>query len=166
GASFTQGMIPSIPIGGSISLEGFLLPILLLVMIIATVVVMVVVVVAVGGVPSILKLSFMVIGVFLGLKFLLGLLVLAIVAACTSRAVAILIHDCFRDELDNVVGEEDGVWICFLGGNNSSGTKKYQGSNSSDGGNTGDGVKIVGGVIGSYSGIGGLLATALYACIL
>ncbi|GJZ73345.1 hypothetical protein Tco_0637491 [Tanacetum coccineum] len=55
-------MIPSIPIGGSISPEGFLLPILLLVMIIATVVVTVVVVVAIGGVPSILKRSFMVIG--------------------------------------------------------------------------------------------------------
>ncbi|GKB98845.1 hypothetical protein Tco_0984982 [Tanacetum coccineum] len=55
-------MIPSIPIGGSISPEGFLLPILLMVMIIAMVVVMVVVVVSVGGVPSILKLSFMVIG--------------------------------------------------------------------------------------------------------
>nr|GEW89249.1 hypothetical protein [Tanacetum cinerariifolium] len=33
------------------------------------------------------------------------------------------------------------------GGYNSSGTKKYRGSNSSDGGNTGDGVKITGGVI-------------------
>ncbi|GJX31156.1 hypothetical protein Tco_0241011 [Tanacetum coccineum] len=33
--------------------------------------------------------------------------------------------------------------------NDSSGTKKYQGPNSSDGGNTGDGVKIAGGVIGS-----------------
>ncbi|GKB00654.1 hypothetical protein Tco_0828647 [Tanacetum coccineum] len=31
----------------------------------------------------------------------------------------------------------------------SSGTKKYRGSNSSDGGNTGDGVKIAGRVIGS-----------------
>ncbi|GJY58886.1 hypothetical protein Tco_0458778, partial [Tanacetum coccineum] len=56
---------------------------------------------------------------------------------------------CFRDELDNVVEEEDGEWIYFLGGNNSSGTKKYRGSNSNDGGNTGDGVKITGGVIGS-----------------
>ncbi|GJW20627.1 putative reverse transcriptase domain-containing protein [Tanacetum coccineum] len=82
GASFTQGTIPRIPIGGSISPEGFLLPILLLVMIIATVVVTIVVVVAVGGVPSILKLSFMVIGVFLGPK--LGLL------ACASRVVATL----------------------------------------------------------------------------
>ncbi|GJV46563.1 hypothetical protein Tco_1431099 [Tanacetum coccineum] len=57
------------------------------------------------------------------------------------------IQACFRDELDIVVEEEDGGWICFLGGNNSSGTKKYQGSNSSDGGNTGDGVKIASGVI-------------------
>ncbi|GJS28519.1 RNA-directed DNA polymerase, eukaryota, reverse transcriptase zinc-binding domain protein [Tanacetum coccineum] len=60
---------------------------------------------------------------------------------------------CFQDELDNVVEEEDGEWICFLGSNNSSGTKKYQGSNSSDGGNTGDGVKIAGGVIGCGDGI-------------
>ncbi|GKF45617.1 hypothetical protein Tco_0135419, partial [Tanacetum coccineum] len=51
--------------------------------------------------------------------------------------------------LDNVVEEEDGEHICFLGGNSSSGTKKYQGSNSNDGGNIGDEVKIAGGVIGS-----------------
>ncbi|GJZ07816.1 hypothetical protein Tco_0542099 [Tanacetum coccineum] len=52
-------------------------------------------------------------------------------------------------EINNVVEEEDGEWICFLGGNSSSGTKKYRGSNSNEGGNTGDGVKIVGEVIGS-----------------
>ncbi|GKF36252.1 hypothetical protein Tco_0113010, partial [Tanacetum coccineum] len=51
--------------------------------------------------------------------------------------------------IDNVVEEEDEEQICFLSGNSSSGTKKYQGSNSSDGGNIGDGVKIAGGVIGS-----------------
>ncbi|GJR28928.1 hypothetical protein Tco_1105160 [Tanacetum coccineum] len=39
--------------------------------------------------------------------------------------------------------------FALLGGNSSSGTKKYRGSNSSDGCNTGDGVKIAGGVIGS-----------------
>nr|GEV56746.1 hypothetical protein [Tanacetum cinerariifolium] len=61
---------------------------------------------------------------------------------------------CFRDELDNVVEEEDGGWIFFLGGNNSLGTKKYQGSNSGDGGNIGDGVKITGRVIGFGGGIG------------
>ncbi|GKB78242.1 hypothetical protein Tco_0945137 [Tanacetum coccineum] len=55
---------------------------------------------------------------------------------------------------DNVVEEEDGEWIRFLGGNNYLGTKNYEGSNSSDGGNTGDEVKIVGGVIGSGDGIG------------
>ncbi|GKB00652.1 reverse transcriptase domain-containing protein [Tanacetum coccineum] len=44
---------------------------------------------------------------------------------------------------------KQGNKIRFLGGNSSSGTKKYRGSNSSDGGNTGDGVKIAGEVIGS-----------------
>ncbi|GJR59346.1 hypothetical protein Tco_1501508, partial [Tanacetum coccineum] len=53
------------------------------------------------------------------------------------------------DELDNVVEEEDGEWIRFLGGNSFSRIKKYRGSNSSDGGNTRDGVKIASGVIGS-----------------
>ncbi|GKA48160.1 retrovirus-related pol polyprotein from transposon TNT 1-94 [Tanacetum coccineum] len=48
-----------------------------------------------------------------------------------------------------LVEEEDGERICFLGGNSSSGIKKYRGSNSSDGGNIRDGVKIAGGVIGS-----------------
>ncbi|GJV51172.1 hypothetical protein Tco_1446913 [Tanacetum coccineum] len=57
-----------------------------------------------------------------------------------------------------VVEEEDGEWICFLGGNSSSGIKKYRGSNSSDGGNIGDGVKIAGEVIGSGDEIGSLRA--------
>ncbi|GJR83896.1 hypothetical protein Tco_0154681 [Tanacetum coccineum] len=55
-----------------------------------------------------------------------------------------------RDGLDKrLVEEEDGEQIRFLGGNSSSGTKKYRGSNSNDGGNIGDGVKIAGEVIGS-----------------
>ncbi|GJZ78891.1 hypothetical protein Tco_0643728 [Tanacetum coccineum] len=86
GASFTQGMISSIPIGGSISPEGFLPSILLLVVIIVTVVIVVVilvvvivaivrvvivvaiigVVVVMGGVSSILKLSFMILVSVLG----------------------------------------------------------------------------------------------------
>ncbi|GJV86762.1 hypothetical protein Tco_1530700 [Tanacetum coccineum] len=53
------------------------------------------------------------------------------------------------DGLDNVVEEEDGEQIRFLGGNSFSGIKIYRGSNSSDGGNIGDGVKIAGEVIGS-----------------
>ncbi|GJR60841.1 retrovirus-related pol polyprotein from transposon TNT 1-94 [Tanacetum coccineum] len=101
-----QGTISSIPIVGSISPEGFLSLILMLVVIIATVVVTVVVVVAIvgvvivvavigvvvviGGVSFIIKLSFMVIGFLSFFGPELGLLVLAIVAACASRAVATL----------------------------------------------------------------------------
>ncbi|GJY97349.1 hypothetical protein Tco_0514259 [Tanacetum coccineum] len=88
GAPFTQGTIPSIPIGGSISLEGFLPSILLLVVIIVMVVVIIVImiVVVVDDVSLILKLSFVIIGVPVGPVFLLGLLALAIVAACAFRA--------------------------------------------------------------------------------
>ncbi|GKA93639.1 hypothetical protein Tco_0815625 [Tanacetum coccineum] len=60
GAPFTQGTIPIIPIGGSISPEGFLPSILLVVVIIVTVVVVIVVVV--DDVSLILKLSFVIIG--------------------------------------------------------------------------------------------------------
>ncbi|GJZ63322.1 hypothetical protein Tco_0619743 [Tanacetum coccineum] len=61
---------------------------------------------------------------------------------------------CYWSSAYNVVEEEDGEWICFLGGNSSSGTKKYRGSNSNEGGNTGDRVKIVGEVIRSGDEIG------------
>ncbi|GJT49529.1 hypothetical protein Tco_0975686 [Tanacetum coccineum] len=138
--------------GGSISSDSFLPSILLLVVIIITVVIVVVilivvvvvivgvvivvaiigVVVVVGGVSSILKLTFV------------------------EKDGDTRIQACFRDELDNVFEEEDGGWICILDGNNSSGIKKYRGSNSSDGGNTRDGVKIAGGVIGSSGGMGGI----------
>ncbi|GJW42804.1 hypothetical protein Tco_0071603 [Tanacetum coccineum] len=76
GASCTQRKVSCVPFvfsilfvlsrGGSMSPDSFLPSILLLVVIIVMVIVTVVVVVAVGGVPSILKLSFMVIGFFLG----------------------------------------------------------------------------------------------------
>ncbi|GJW85416.1 hypothetical protein Tco_0158561 [Tanacetum coccineum] len=92
-------------------------------------------------------------GISLGPVFLLGLSAFDMVAACASRA-AIGNSVVSKDELDNVVEEEDVEQIRFLGGNNSSGTKKYQGSNSSDGGNTGDRVKIAGEVIGSGGEIG------------
>nr|GEU91645.1 hypothetical protein [Tanacetum cinerariifolium] len=49
--------------------------------------------------------------------------------------------------INNVVEEEDGGWTYFLGGNNSLETKKDQGSNSGDGGNTEDRVKITSGLI-------------------
>ncbi|GJW48160.1 hypothetical protein Tco_0079806 [Tanacetum coccineum] len=94
GASFTHGTISSIPILGSISLEGFLPPILLLVVIMVTVVIIAVilvvvvvaivgvvivvaiigVVVVVGGVSFIIKLSFVIIvrGQYLFVKSLLN----------------------------------------------------------------------------------------------
>ncbi|GJV70604.1 hypothetical protein Tco_1490599 [Tanacetum coccineum] len=64
GASFTQGTISNIPIGGSISPEGFLSSILLLVVIIVTVVIVIVIltVVVVDDVSLILKLSLVIIG--------------------------------------------------------------------------------------------------------
>ncbi|GJZ00374.1 hypothetical protein Tco_0517803, partial [Tanacetum coccineum] len=63
GASFTQRMISSISVGGSINLEGFLSSILLSVVIIVMVVIVVVIliVVVVDDVPFILKLSFVII---------------------------------------------------------------------------------------------------------
>ncbi|GJW86612.1 hypothetical protein Tco_0161952 [Tanacetum coccineum] len=87
GASFTQGTISNIPVGGSISPEGFLLPILLLVVIIVTVIIVIVILIVVNDdVSLILKLSFVIIGVPVGPVFLLGLLALVIVSACTFRA--------------------------------------------------------------------------------
>ncbi|GJX01122.1 reverse transcriptase domain-containing protein [Tanacetum coccineum] len=203
GASFIQGMIPSIPIGGSISLEGFLLPVLLLVVIIVMVGIVIVIFDSVVDEVSLyppsafvfrsllscieyafyyadpLTLGYVVASsqrVPVGPMFLLGLLLLAIDAACAFRAeempsliscwmaakVMAGVSDvdhlrvygyideavlCANDGDDNVVEEEDGEWIRFLG-NNSSGIKKYRGSNSSDGGNTEVEVKIAGGVIG------------------
>ncbi|GJZ67483.1 hypothetical protein Tco_0630723 [Tanacetum coccineum] len=80
GASFTQRTISSIPIGGSISPEGFLLPVLLLVVIIVTVVIVIVIlIVVVDDVSLILKLSFTRVPS-------LRLLALAIAAVCAFRA--------------------------------------------------------------------------------
>ncbi|GKB16365.1 hypothetical protein Tco_0850288 [Tanacetum coccineum] len=73
GAPFTQGTIPSIPIGSSISPEGFLLLVLLLVVIIVTVVIVIVILIVV--VDDVERPV-----------FLLGLLSFAIDAACAFRA--------------------------------------------------------------------------------
>ncbi|GJZ78160.1 hypothetical protein Tco_0642832 [Tanacetum coccineum] len=115
-ASLSQRKVSMVPFVGSISPKGFLPLILLLVVIIATVVVMVVVV-AIGGVSSILELSFMIIGflpgdligVFLGPKFLLGLLVLAIVAAYASRVVATLSATSFLMAAESCL-DVDAFW--------------------------------------------------------
>ncbi|GJW15382.1 hypothetical protein Tco_0019515 [Tanacetum coccineum] len=153
GAPFTQGTIPSIPIGSSISPEGFLLLILLLVVIIVTVVIVIVILIVVVDDP----LDY--VDGFLQSLRLRG----SNISFNTSRSSRVVpgVHifgevyslalaiDAVWDELDNVVEEEDGEWIRFLGGNSFSGIKKYRGLNSSDGGNIGDRVKIAGGVIGS-----------------
>ncbi|GKB89857.1 hypothetical protein Tco_0962129, partial [Tanacetum coccineum] len=88
GASFTQRTIPSIPIGSSISPEGFLLLVLLLVVIIVMVVIVIVILIVVDDAVRV------------------GLI---------------------RDELDKVVEKKMGNGFCFLGGNNSSGTKEISG---------------------------------------
>nr|GEY96647.1 hypothetical protein [Tanacetum cinerariifolium] len=55
-----------------------------------------------------------------------------------------MIHACFRDELDIVVEEEDGDGFASYVVIILQEQRNIEGSNSSDGGNTGDGVKIVG----------------------
>ncbi|GJY63350.1 hypothetical protein Tco_0464810 [Tanacetum coccineum] len=131
GASFTQETIPSIPIGGSISREGFLLPIF-----------------AVGDDHC----------------YDCDIWMVVVVDIIDDEVVEITRKESYDIEmmfLDRTfpyfkylrwVEVEDEGWIYFLGGNNSSGIKKYRGSNSSDGGNTRDGVKIAGGVIGLVHG--------------
>ncbi|GJY53368.1 hypothetical protein Tco_0445032 [Tanacetum coccineum] len=149
GASFTQGTIPSIPIGGSISLEGFLLLVLLLVNH------------ALLSDPLISGLCWWLPPKFEASRLCIrgdfleyslnsssrsGVPVLsafAMVAACASRATIIPSVISYWMAAKVMAGVSD-VDVLF-----SSGTKKYRGSNSSDGGNTGDGVKIVGGVMGS-----------------
>ncbi|GKE94045.1 hypothetical protein Tco_1578900 [Tanacetum coccineum] len=67
-----------------------------------------------------------------------------------------------NDDEREIIKEEYGEWIYFLGSNSSSGIKKYRGLNSNDGGNTRDGVKIVGGVIGSGGEIGSKIDWVFY----
>ncbi|GJY49009.1 hypothetical protein Tco_0438965 [Tanacetum coccineum] len=71
-----------------------------------------------------------------------------------------------HNELSNSakIDSSKGILVS-LGGEISSGGKKYQESNIGDSGNTGDGGKTGGGSIGACGGIGGSLAAALYACI-
>ncbi|GJV95468.1 hypothetical protein Tco_1547045 [Tanacetum coccineum] len=187
GASCTQRKVSmvhfvfSIPFvlswGGSISSDSFLPSILLFVVIIVMVIVtVVVVVVAIGGVPSILKLSFMFIGVSLGPVVLL---VFAMLAACASRAAEILSTtsssrtgllpsgrvDLTGDEdptdEDGDIGMGDSIDVsASLGGEIFSGGKKSQESNIGDSDNTRDGGTTVGGGIVTC---GGLMAS--YACI-
>ncbi|GJX83905.1 hypothetical protein Tco_0333386 [Tanacetum coccineum] len=139
GASFTQGTVSSIPIGGSISPKGFLSSILLLVVIIVTVlivaVILVVVVIAivgvvivvvfigivvvVGGVSSIFKLSFMIIGVL--------------------RRIDLECVKCHMLKIENEKLKEEAIRLTKFEKTSSSGTEKIkfvkaQKKASSDGG--------------------------------
>ncbi|GJR33565.1 hypothetical protein Tco_1209249 [Tanacetum coccineum] len=176
-------MISSIPIGGSISPEGFLLPILLLLVIIVTVVIAIVILIVI--VDDVERVP-------VGPVFLLGLLALAIDAACAFRAeempsliscwiaakvmVGVMLtsfweafykRTCSKNDITSLErgygmihedGDNDAIGgnddERAISSNSSSGIKKYRGLNSNDGGNTGNGVKIAGGVIGSGDEIG------------
>ncbi|GJS09964.1 hypothetical protein Tco_0366760 [Tanacetum coccineum] len=152
GASFTQRMISSISVGGSINLEGFLSSILLSVDK-ASLVKVPVANVTLSSSAHLLRENTDSVRLnqrmrnFSGFSVPIGIAEVAMAAACAFRA----------EEMPSLIScrmvakfeEEDGEHIRFLGGNNSSGTKKYRGSDSSDGGYTRDGVKIAGGVIRS-----------------
>nr|GEZ11535.1 hypothetical protein [Tanacetum cinerariifolium] len=81
----------------------------------------------------------------------------AVLAVLVIRASQSRQHDKSKsDFLDPTLAEFKTLLIFFVkieGDNNSSGTKKYQGSNSNDGGNNVDEVKIIGEVIGFGGGI-------------
>ncbi|GJW08294.1 hypothetical protein Tco_1570717 [Tanacetum coccineum] len=106
---FTQGKVSSISIGGSISSEGFLSSILLSVVIIVTVVfvvvVLVVVVIAIVGVVIVVVFGIIVVVVPLVPVFLLGLLALAIDAACAFRI----------EEMTSLISLPMALklWLCF-----------------------------------------------------
>ncbi|GJY53213.1 hypothetical protein Tco_0444877 [Tanacetum coccineum] len=164
----------SIPIGGSISPEGFLLLVLL------------VVVERMNSRTGIIRVP-------VGPVFLLGLLALAIVAACALRAekmpsliscwdgakvmagvsdvdvllgafyqirqlivrmISQVLKRCYGMIHNDGDGDNDAYDDDWDDDERDIRTKKYRGSNSSDGGNTRDGVKIASGVIGSGDEIG------------
>ncbi|GJV79080.1 hypothetical protein Tco_1514950 [Tanacetum coccineum] len=135
-------MIPSIPISSSISPEGFLLLVLLLVVIIVTLVIVIVILIVVVDDVS---LSFFHYQTFVyGYWFLVQNCV-SLHALLTSGSWG---YGMIYEDGDNdAIGGNDDERV--ISGNSSSGTKKYRGSNSNDGGNAGDEVKIAGGVIES-----------------
>ncbi|GKD55848.1 hypothetical protein Tco_1289235, partial [Tanacetum coccineum] len=82
--------------------------VIVVVIIRVVVVVMIIrIVVVVVGVPSIIKLSFVIIGISLGPVFLLGLLAFVMAAACASRAAAIPLVISCRMAASIMVGATD-----------------------------------------------------------
>nr|GEW30809.1 hypothetical protein [Tanacetum cinerariifolium] len=104
GASFTQGTIPSIPIGSSISPKGFLLPILLLVVIkfmaVIFAVILVVVVVVIVGVVIIVTI----IGVIIGV-----VVVATIIRVVVVTGVFVIIRLSFV-----IIGFLHKILLCYL----------------------------------------------------
>nr|GEY77780.1 hypothetical protein [Tanacetum cinerariifolium] len=143
-----------------------------------------IVVIVDGGVSHIIKLSFMIIEISLGPVFLLRLSAFAMAAACASRAAATpsnlggwntsIYKTCglwaydtsaaplrsFTDE-DGDTGMDDSIGVSTsLGGEISSGEKKFQESDIGDCDNTGDRSKTAGRAIITWGG-----EIALYACM-
>ncbi|GJU16970.1 hypothetical protein Tco_1144936 [Tanacetum coccineum] len=160
GASFTQRTISSISVGGSISSEGFLSSILLvvviIVMVVIVVVILIVIVVAIVGVVIVVMIFGVVVVVDdVSLIFKLSFVIIerksvGPVFCWVYLHRAIVVALCFSELWQDALSQYQ-LLDCSQ---SSSGTKKYRGSNSSDGGNTGDGVKIAGGVIESCGEIG------------
>ncbi|GJZ55284.1 hypothetical protein Tco_0610477 [Tanacetum coccineum] len=125
---FTQGKVSSIPIGGSISLEGFLSLYAIVVWCSVGIALAIDVACAFRAeeMPSLISC-------WMAAKVMAGV-----------SDVDVLLGGILSTE-DNTSKRDR---FRFLG-NSSSETKKYQGSNSNDGCNTRDGVKIAGGVIES-----------------
>ncbi|GJX16334.1 hypothetical protein Tco_0217166 [Tanacetum coccineum] len=165
-------------------LSSILLVVVIIVMVVIVVVILIVIVVAIVGVvivvmifgvvvvvddvSLIFKLSFVIIGTV----FLLGLLALAIVSACAFRAEEMpLVMSCWMlakvmagvSDVDvllealsirehGMIHNDDRTGV--IDANDGDDDEREIRSNSSDGGNTGDGVKIAGEVIGSGGEIG------------
>nr|GEX25018.1 hypothetical protein [Tanacetum cinerariifolium] len=110
------------------------------------------VVVVVGGIPSIIKLSFMIIGSFSCYRsFTWPDVPIGYDGKFWNRygdngMIDSIEGLVFLGKSDESIEDEDKKQTCFLGGDNSSGTKKSQGLNSGNG-NTGDGDKITNEVI-------------------
>nr|GEY01244.1 hypothetical protein [Tanacetum cinerariifolium] len=148
GASFTQGIVSSIPIGGSLSHGGFLPSILLLVVVMVAVVIVVVTVILVVIVVVKVVIVVAVIGVVVvvdGVSFILKL-------------SFVIIVDLIGDE-DPTDEDGDTEVLVSLGVISSEGKKSWE-SDIGDCDNTGDGGKTAGRAIITWGG-----EITLYACM-
>nr|GEZ65740.1 hypothetical protein [Tanacetum cinerariifolium] len=147
GASFTHGIVSSIPIGGSISPEGFLLPILLVVVIIVMVVIVAVIliVIVIAIVRGVIVVAIIQVVVVIDVSFILKLSFVIIVDLIGNE-----------DPTDQDGDTEVSVSLSEI----SSEGKKSRESNIGDCNNTKDGGKIAGRAIITWGS-----EIALYACM-